>query len=138
MGYAHNGEEVVLMSNLSSLMTTYGYISKNIQTKLIELSLKNGDGNIIHRYEFLTDFRDYKLTTYAEIHSEYGDKIIQTEVDQIREEEIELFTLSYEDNWGFYVVPIARNKNDEVYIGEKVYYPFENDEWEVNYFDGEK
>ncbi len=138
VGYSHNDEEIVLMSNLSSLMTTYGYISKNIQTKLIELCLKNGDGNIIHRYEFLTDFRDYKLTTYAEIHSEYGDKIIQTEVDQIREREIKLFTLSYEDNWGFYVVPIARNNNDEVYIGEKVYYPFENDEWEVNYFDGEK
>ncbi len=138
VGYTHNDEEVVLMSNLSSLMKTYGYISKNIQTKLIELCLKNGDGNIIHRYDFFTDFNDYKLTTYAEIHEEYGNKILQTEVDQINEREIKLFTLSYDDNWGFYVVPIARNENDEVYIGDKVYYPFENDEWEVNYFDGEK
>ncbi len=54
----------------------YGYISKNIQTKLIELYLKNGDGN----------------------------KILQTEVYQINEHEIKLFTLSHDDNGGFYVV----------------------------------
>lgn len=138
IGYSHDEEEVVLMSNLSSLMTTYGYISKNIQTKLIELCLKNSDGNIVHRYEFLTNFEDYRVTNYEEIKKEYGDKIVQTEVDQIQEREIKIFTLSYEDNWGFYVVPIARNENDTIYIGDRIYYPFENDEWEVNYFDGEK
>lgn len=138
VGYAHNGDEIVLMSNLTSLMKTYGYISKNINTKLVELSLKNAEGKIVHRYEFSTDFNNYTRTNYSEIHREYGDKILQTEVDQIREREIKIFTLSYDDKWGFYIVPIARNENDEIYIGEKIYYPFENDEWEVNYFDGTK
>ncbi len=138
IGYSHSGEEIVLMSNFTHLTTTYGFISKNIDTKLVELYLRDGDKRVIHKYDFTTDFKKFKLTDYAEIHKEYGDKILQTEVDQIDERELKIFTVSYDDNWGFYVVPIARNTTEDVYIGEKIYYPFENDEWEINYFDGEK
>ncbi len=137
IGYAHNGQEVELMSNLSSLVRTYGFISKSIETRLIELILKNGEGNVVHNYDFTTDFLEYVETDYEEVLREFEGKILQVDVDQILDNEIKLFTFSYGDKWGFTAVPIAR-KHGLLYKGGKVYYPFENDEWEVNYFDGEK
>ncbi len=135
VGYSHNNQEIELMSNLSSLIKTYGFISKAIETQLIPLVLKNADEDIVHQYDFTTDFRDYTMIDYDELLDEYRDKILQVDIDQIANDEIKLFTFSYGDKWGFYAIPIARRR-EQLYIGNKVYYPFENDEWETNYFDG--
>jgi hypothetical protein len=50
---------------------------------------------------------------------------------------LKVFTFSFEDRWGFYVLPIAR-RGGVLMAGERSYHPFENDEWEMNFFDGRK
>ena len=80
---------------------------------------------------------NFSLSSYEEINTEYADRILQDDIDDISDNEIKIFTFAYKDKWGFYVLPVLR-KEQKLYIGSKKYYPFEHDEWERNFFDGRK
>ncbi|WP_058486174.1 acetate and sugar kinases/Hsc70/actin family protein [Defluviitalea phaphyphila] len=133
----HMGKEITMISNLEKINRSYGFVSRNINTEDVELTLLDGDNNILHKYYLYTNIKRFKKTTYTEIKEHYGDKILQDDVDSIKDGEIKIFTFAFEDKWGFYVLPLAR-KEGVLLMGERKYFPFENEEWEINFFDGRK
>ena len=62
---------------------------------------------------------------------------MQDDVDNIEEEEVKFFIFAAKDQWGFYLVPIMR-KEDKLCLGQEAFYEFENQNWEMNFFDGTK
>jgi hypothetical protein len=137
VAYTHSGIETALIESSEQLTKSYGYISRNIDTESVALTLRDVNGKTLHEYALKTDARNFRPTTYAETAREYSDKIYQDDIDNIIDNEIKIFTFAFKDKWGFYVLPLAR-RGGALFVGEKQYLPFENDEWEINFFDGKK
>ncbi len=133
--YSH--KEKMLICSLEKMNKTQGVISRPLGAEDIEFYLKNAEGNLRHKYVYENDFSKYERVSEDSIDEMYGEKIYQEETDTIRNGEIRFFTFPDEKNWGFYVVPIGR-ENDELYLGKKKYYAFENDLSELDFFDGVK
>ena len=49
---------------------------------------------------------------------------------------VRFFVYTDMNNWGFYVVPVQRH-GDQLYLGKKQYFPYEDNLNEISYFDGE-
>lgn len=138
-GYTHENKEVMLIYSLDRLQT-YGNLSRNSGIRQLELFLKDGSGNLKYRYIYENRQSDYKETTYEEImesYPSYTECIMQSDTDNIDEDEVKFFVFAAKDQWGFFLVPVTR-KNSILYIGKEAFYQFENDAWEMDFFDGLK
>ena len=135
--YTHTGAEVTMISSLKELPQSYGFVSRNIDTENMELILRNADGKVLHKYPLNTNREHFRPTDYVETTADFSEKIPQDDIDSIVDNEIKIFTYALEDKWGFFVLPLAR-ADGTLLMGENKYFPFENDEWELNFFDGEK
>lgn len=135
IAYTHTGVEIIMMSSLEEITKTYGYVSRNIDTLDIELLLVDEENKFLYKYIINTDIYNFSETTYEETHKDYEGKIYQDDIDTIVNNEIKIFTYAYEDKWGFYVVSIAR-KDGVLLRSKDEYLSFENDEWELNFFNG--
>jgi hypothetical protein len=133
--FTHTGAEITMLSSLDGVETNNGFISRNIDTKYLELLLKNINNKVLHKYIFNIDTNNFAKTSYDEISSKYGDKIIQDNIDNIVNNEIKIFTYTLHDSWGFFVVAICRI-DGALFISKDKYLAFENGEWELNFFDG--
>ena len=138
-GMTHENREVMLIYSLDRSQT-YGHLSRNSGIRQLELFLKDGYGTLKYRYIYENRPSDYIETTYAEIvdkYYDYSECILQDDVDVIGEGEVKFFVFAAKDQWGFFVVPIQR-RDSLLYMGKEMYYAFENDAWEMDFFDGMK
>ncbi len=134
--YTHRGDEKVLIHS-SQRQNTQGHISRFMERITLKLYLKDANGNVRYEYEYENRPDDFVQTTYEEIYKRYKDKIIQDETDNIVDKEVKFFVWAREAEWGFCVVPVLREK-EILYIGKEAFYSFENDTWEMHFFDGLK
>lgn len=137
--YTHEGEKKVLINQIDTNQS-YGYLSLSKDLTKVEFLLQGEDGKVKYRYPYYNDTNNYEAYTFEEIrarYNEYSDCIIQDETDTIKDYEVKFCVFTANDRWGFYVVPIAR-EGTQLYIGEEEYFAFENNIWEVNFFDGTK
>ncbi len=50
---------------------------------------------------------------------------------------MKFFVWVSKERWGFVVLPILRDQ-EELYKGAETFFDFEDDTWELNFFDGRK
>ena len=60
---------------------------------------------------------------------------LQNDTDTIQNNTVRFFVYTDLNNWGFFIVPIQR-KADQLYLGRKEYFPYEDNLSENSYFDG--
>lgn len=138
-GFTHENEEVMLIFSLDR-QKTHGYLSRNKGIRQLELLLKDGSGNLKYRFVYQNNPDKFQETTYEEIlarYPNYEECIPQEEVDCIQTSEVKFFIFAAKDQWGFFLIPITRD-GKSLYLGEQGFYPFENDCWEMDFFDGTK
>lgn len=138
-GYTHENSEKMLIYSLDRTQTC-GFLSRHQGIRQLELFLKDGSGNVKYRYTYHNKEENYKQVTYEEIYEKYigyEECILQDETDNIEESEVKFFIFAAKDQWGFFLVPITR-KDSLLYLGEEEFYAFENDCWEMDFFDGTK
>lgn len=138
-GYTHEKEEKMLIYQLNQ-EKNYGTLSRNKELTELELFLRDGDGKLKFHYIYQNNSGDFEPKTYEEIRSRYNDYkeyLIQDETDNISNTEVKFFIFAAKEQWGFYLVPITR-EGTQLYLGKETFYPFENNMWEVNFFDGMK
>lgn len=138
-GFTHENTEKMLIYSLDKVKT-YGNLSRNKDLTQLELFLKDGEGKLKHRYLYENNREEYEPKTYEEIKEQfqqYSECIIQDETDNISDMEVKFFIFAAKEQWGFYIVPVTR-ENTQLYLGEEAFYSFENNVWEVNFFDGNK
>lgn len=132
--YTHKGEKVILVHSLDR-NRMYGSISRSLESVELRLSLSNTEGDEKYVYTIYCDPDTFQNVTYEEIVALYGEQIPQVEADIIENGEVRYFVWADRGQWGFSVVPILR-EHEQLRIGEQQLFPFENDNWIVNYFDG--
>lgn len=135
--FTYNKEEKMLICSLEKMNMANGVISRPLGATHIEFYLKNAQGDLKHKYIYMNDFSEYKEALEEDIVDMYKGEIFQEDTDTIRNGEIKFFVFAYERSWGFYVVPVGR-ENEQLYIGKKKYFAFENDLSELDFFDGLK
>ena len=138
-GKTHEGREVMLIYSLDRKQTS-GHLSRNNAIRQLELYLKDGNGNLKYRYIYENRPENFVETTYEEIldkYYDYEDCIRQDETDDIVDGEVKFFVFAAKDQWGFFLVPITR-RDSYLYVGKEAFYAFENDHWEMDFFDGMK
>lgn len=135
-GFTHENDEVQLICCLEKVVTA-GYLSRNRDIRQLELLLKDGYGKLKFRYNYRNDPEAYKKTTYEELEEKYGGYIYQDDTDNITDREVKFFVFAAGDQWGFFVVPITRT-GTQLYMGKEEFFAFENEMWEVDFFDGTK
>lgn len=138
-GFTHENQEKMLIYSLDQEQR-YGFLSRNKSISHLELFLKDGSGKLQHRYSYQNDYREYHPVLYEEIaekYAEYAHYIIQDDTDDIVDTEVKFFVFAANDQWGFYLLPIVREGN-QLFMGREEFYTFENDVWEVDFFDGTK
>lgn len=135
--FTHNRREVTLMSSLERSPSSAGAISRPLGASDVEFHLRGADGAV--RYIYVYDHRlgDYKPVLYEDIAAQYGSRIPQEETDSIRNGEAKFFVAAGGSRWGFEVIPVARI-DDQLQLGKKRFFPFENEATELDFFDGLK
>ena len=63
--------------------------------------------------------------------------VVQEETDIITEGEMKFFVWISKIRWGFVVLPILRAEGI-LFKGQETFFDFEDDTWEMNFFDGKK
>lgn len=138
-GLTHENQEVMLIYRLDRDQT-FGHLSRNKDIRQLELFLKDGNGDLKFRYIYENHPDDFVQVEYEDILDEYPmytECLSQAEMDQIGENEVKFFIFAAKDQWGFFLVPVRR-EHSLLYLGKEAFYAFENDAWEMDFFDGLK
>ncbi|GAC41166.1 hypothetical protein [Paenibacillus popilliae] len=134
---AHTGQEKLLIASYERLDQVRGSISRPLGAHEMEFNICNADGQLRYTAVYVNDSTAYRPVRYEEIAAKYGDRIRQDDTDSIANGEAKWFVFAGDGSWGFDTVPVAR-LNEELYIGAKQFYAFENDLSELDFFDGLK
>ena len=136
MAYTHENQEQVLIRSLDK-EEHIGCISRFKVGRQLDLYLNSAQGQRLKTYYFVYDASRFTRTTQEEIDRQYSKTVIQEETDIILEGEMKFFVWVSRKRWGFVVLPILR-EGDLLYKGEETFFDFEDDTWELNFFDGRK
>ena len=136
VAYTHENREQVLIRSLDP-EEHIGYISRFMIGKQLDLYLNDEQGQRLKTYHFAYHKTDFQKTTQEEIEQKYGGTVIQEETDTILEGEMKFFVWVSRKRWGFVVLPVLR-EGEVLYKGEEAFFFFDDDTWELNFFDGRK
>lgn len=136
MAYTHENEEKILVKSLDP-EDHIGYISRFRIGRQLDLYLNDEQGKRLRTYYYEYDTSKFRKTTQEEIEQRYRGTIIQEETDIIIEGEMKFFVWVSKKRWGFVVLPVLRD-GEQLYTDEEKFYDFEDDTWELNFFDGKK
>lgn len=134
--YTHENQEKVLIKSLDP-EDHIGCISRFRIGNQLDLYLNDEQGKRLKTYYYEYNTAAFTKTTQEEINREYGGTVIQEETDIIVEGEMKFFVWVSRRRWGFVVLPILRD-GEILYRGEETFFDFEDDTWELNFFDGRK
>jgi len=129
----HRGDMVTLIPRLDRNRQK-GTISRNMENLTLKLYLNDADA--VQRYSYTYQCRgaEFSPVTYEELR-QHLPHIQQEETDNIVEGEAKFFVWADTDQWGFFVVPVTRLEGG-LRLGKTRLFPFENDTWVLNFFDG--
>jgi len=136
MAYTHENQEKILIKSLDA-EDHIGYISRFHIGNQLDLYLNDEQGKRLRTYYFAYDTSRFEKTTQKEIDEAYAGTVIQEETDTIVEGEMKFFVWVSKERWGFVVLPVLRDQ-EILYKGEETFFDFEDDTWELNFFDGRK
>lgn len=136
MAFTHENKEKILIRSLDR-EDHIGCISRFCIGNQLDLYLNDDQGRRLKTYYFEYRTSDFRKTTQEEIDREYQGTVIQEETDTILEGEMKFFVWISRQRWGFVVLPVLRDQ-EVLYIGNEAFFDFEDDTWELNFFDGRK
>lgn len=134
--YTHENQEKILIHSLRKEQDI-GCISRFKIGEQLDLYLRDETGCRLTSYHFGYDVAAFFHVTQEDFNEQYTGTVIQEETDIIVEGEIKFFVWPAKDKWGFVVLPVLR-ENDLLKCGEEIFFAFEDDTWEENFFDGRK
>jgi hypothetical protein len=135
-GIKYIGEEVEILRTGKKIDNNIGYILKGSNTMEIKPNLRNIENELKREYIYINTIEDYIEKKADAIIIDFENKINQKDLDSIEEGLSKFFVYTDDKSWGFYV-RVVKREDDNLFIGRKKYYSFDNKNDTVSYFDGE-
>ena len=135
-GLKYTGEEIEILRTGKKIDNNIGHILKGSNTMEIKLNLRNLENELKREYIYINTIEDYVEKTADGIIIDFENKINQKDLDSIEEGLSKFFVYTDDKSWGFYV-RVVKREEDNLFIGRKKYYSFDNKDDMVSYFDGE-
>lgn len=135
-GITHEDQDKTLIHALDRQEST-SWISRFKEGNQIHFYLKDVEGNHLKVFHYNYRTEDFEAITYEKLLEKYPMKIVQDETDHIVNGETRFFVWDSRADWGFFTLPVMRDQ-DQLHIGELRFFDFEDDTWEMNFFDGKK
>lgn len=130
----YDGEKVEMIQTSRKADILIGQIDKKISAEELKIYVYTAEGEL--KKEMIYKNEDnYEEMDAQEILPEFTNIISQNDTDTIQNNTVRFFIYTDLNNWGFFVVPIQR-KSDQLYLGRKEYFPYEDNLSENSYFDG--
>ena len=111
-----------------------GEIDKTISAEELKIYVYNAEGDLKKELIYKND-DDYEEMDAEDIIPIFNGVITQNDTDTIQNLTTRFFIYTDLNNWGFFVFPIQRYE-DQLFLGKKQYFAFEDDLNEISYFDG--
>ncbi len=131
----YNGEMVELIRTARKAQVMVNYIDKSSSAMEFKVCVHNAEGEKKKELVY-KNINEYDEKDAVEILFEYEGILTQNDTDTIQNEITRFFIYTDLNNWGFYIVPIKRT-NDQLFLGKKKYFSYENNLNDISYFDGE-
>lgn len=135
--YTHNLRQKVLINSLERSDGLPGSISRPFETAEVELYVSGSDGTLRQKCVYVNRKENYEQVVYEDIQSRFGTKIPQDDTDSIMNGETKFFVFADHSHWGFHVLPVAR-RDEQLLLGHKRLFAYENESSELDFFDGLK
>ena len=130
----YDGEKVEMIQTSRKADILIGQIDKKISAEELKIYVYNAEGELKKEMIYKNE-DDYEEMDAEEILPEFTNIISQNDTDTIQNNTVRFFVYTDLNNWGFFIVPIQR-KADQLYLGRKEYFPYEDNLSENSYFDG--
>lgn len=131
----YNGEMIELIRTARKAQVMVNYIDKSSSAMEFKVCVHNAEGEKKKELVY-KNINEYDEKDAIEILFEYEGILTQNDTDTIQNEITRFFIYTDLNNWGFYIVPIKRT-NDQLFLGKKKYFSYENNLNDISYFDGE-
>ncbi len=131
----YNGEEVELVRIGGKAGRNSGEIKKISTTEIVSFYLRNKENELKKTYTYLNKLESYNELDEQEVLRELEGNYTQESLDIILNGETNFFVYTDSKFWGFYVVGVRREE-DQLYIGKRKYFSFEEDITTISFFDG--
>ena len=130
----YDGKKVEMIQTSRKADILVGQIDKKSSAEELKIYVYNAEGELKKEMIYKNE-DDYEEMDAQEILPEFVNIISQNDTDTIQNDTVRFFIYTDLNNWGFFVVPIQR-KSDQLYLGRKQYFPYEDNLSENSYFDG--
>ena len=130
----YDGEKIEMIQTSRKADILIGQIDKKSSAEELKIYVYNAEGELKKEMIYKNE-DDYEEMDAQEILPEFVNIISQNDTDTIQNDTVRFFVYTDLNNWGFFVVPIQR-KSDQLYLGRKQYFPYEDNLSENSYFDG--
>ncbi len=131
----YNGEMIELIRTARKAQVMVNYIDKSSSAMEFKVYVHNAEGEKKKELVY-KNINEYDERDAVDILFDYEGILTQNDTDTIQNEITRFFIYTDLNNWGFYVVPIRR-ENDQLFLGKKKYFSYENNLNDISYFDGE-
>ena len=112
-----------------------GFIDKAISAMELKIYLHNAEGELKKEMVYKNEI-EYIEEDAEELIPKFNGVITQDDTDTIQNDTVRFFVYTDMSNWGFFVFPVQRS-GDQLYLGKREYFPYEDNLNEISYFDGE-
>ncbi len=131
----YTGEKIRILQTSRKADVLMGYIDKSITAMELKVYLHNAEDEV--KKEMIYKNTDsYMEEDAEEIIPKFNGVITQNDTDTIQNNTVRFFIYTDMNNWGFFICPVQRKEN-QLYLGKREYFPYEDILSEISYFDGE-
>ncbi len=131
----YNGENEMILQTSRKAKTLMGYIDKTISAMELKIYIHNAEGELKKETVYKNDIQLQEEDAEIII-PKFNGVITQNNTDTIQNDTIRFFIYTDMNKWGFFVFPVARKQN-QLYLGKKQYFPYEDNLNEISYFNGD-
>ncbi len=131
----YTGEKIRILQTSRKADVLMSYIDKSITAMELKVYLHNAEDEV--KKEMIYKNTDsYMEEDAEEIIPKFNGVITQNDTDTIQNNTVRFFIYTDMNNWGFFICPVQRKEN-QLYLGKREYFPYEDSLSEISYFDGE-
>lgn len=130
----YNGEKIKMLKTSRKASVLVNYIDKSISAMELKIFIHNAEDELKKETIYKNE-ASYTEEDAEEILEIFGGIITQDDTDTIQNDTVRFFVYTDMNKWGFFVVPVQR-KDNQLYLGKRKYFSYEDELGEISYFDG--